>query len=45
MRLALRRNYKGVPEWLIEQTLDAALLRSITGKWAEMAQKIPLEKA
>lgn len=27
---ALKRNYRGVPEWLIRQTLDAANLRDFT---------------
>jgi len=31
IRLALRRNYRGVPLWLIEQTLDLANMQDMMG--------------
>ena len=33
----LKRNYRGIPKWLIEQSLDAALLSKLNAKMREMS--------
>src|ERR1043166_4118463 len=34
--LALRRNYRGVPRWLIEQSLDGPIMAALAAKMTEM---------
>lgn len=34
--LALKRNYRGVPRWLVEQSLDGPLLMKLNAKMREM---------
>jgi len=34
--LALTRNYRGVPRWLVEQSLDGPLMSALTARMREM---------
>lgn len=41
--MALKRNYRGVPKWLVEQTLDGPAMRAFDAKMREM-NGLPSEK-
>lgn len=38
VQLSLERNYRGVPRWLVEQSLDGPALNAINAKLREMAE-------
>lgn len=41
----LKRNYRGIPKWLIEQSLDTALLNQLNEKMREMSGLTDIKKA
>lgn len=43
--MSLKRNYKGVPRWLVEQSLDGPLLVKFSAKMREMAGIVQEKKA
>lgn len=43
--LTLQRNYRGIPKWLIEQSLDAPLLIQLNEKMREMSRLSAEKKA
>jgi hypothetical protein len=40
----LKRNYRGIPRWLIEQSLDTALLLKLNEKMREMSGLVEAKK-
>lgn len=41
---ALKRNYKGVPRWLVEQSLDGPMMTQLSAKMREMSGLTEQEK-
>lgn len=41
---ALKRNYRGVPRWLVEQSLDGPMIQQLSAKMREMSGVAEQEK-
>lgn len=42
--MTLKRNYRGIPKWLIEQSLDSAVLLDLNDKMREMSRLTDVKK-